>query len=199
MQYILQDNIERQRKENAKAIPQVALSAQNKTQKGRFFTEGSGLTNTTEIKNPSDWSEDLEDNVNNRFDLFILYPDATFGFNTTSFSGESTVTVNSDSRINFKGLGRPDKTVTFNLVSAASPRNILGFENAHLLTSLEDVGTTKALMFSNNAISEQSLESLYSQLPPTTKTATINVSGNPASATADSTIATNKGYTVVTA
>lgn len=60
MQYTLQDNIERQRKENEKAIPQVALSAQNKTGKGRYFLEGSGLTNATVVDNPSDWKSTVE-------------------------------------------------------------------------------------------------------------------------------------------
>lgn len=63
MQFHLQNNIEKQRKEDAKAIPQVALSAQNKTQSGRYFLEGSKLTNAAVIDNPSNWSQDLEASV----------------------------------------------------------------------------------------------------------------------------------------
>jgi hypothetical protein len=46
-------------------------------------------------------------------------------------------------------------------------------------------------------MSALTINSLFTQLPITIETATINVSGNPGAATCNPTIATGKGYTVV--
>jgi len=70
--------------------------------------------------------------------------------------------------------------------------------NAQDLTSLENVGTIIAANLSNCSIGEAALNQFFTDLPATSKTATINVAGNPGAATCDTTIATNKGYTVVT-
>jgi len=70
--------------------------------------------------------------------------------------------------------------------------------NADKLTNLEDAGTEAALNLNNNSLTQQAIDKLFTDLPPTTKTATINVAGNPGFATCDPTIATNKGYIVVT-
>lgn len=72
---------------------------------------------------------------------------------------------------------------------------VIGTEN---YTYLEDVGTSISLNLSNNRLSTENIDYLFTQLPSTTKTATIDVSSNPGSATCDPTIATVKGYTVVT-
>ena len=70
--------------------------------------------------------------------------------------------------------------------------------NANVLTDLEDEGTTIALNFAQANFSAPTLNQLFTDLPATTKTATIRVTGNPGAATCDTSIATNKGYTVVT-
>jgi hypothetical protein len=77
-------------------------------------------------------------------------------------------------------------------------RNITTFRNANFLISLKDLGTQRALNLSSSNMSAVTINSLFSQLPITTETATIGVSSNPGSATCDPTIATAKGYTVIT-
>jgi hypothetical protein len=71
-------------------------------------------------------------------------------------------------------------------------------QNAQDLTSIEDAGTNAALTLNNNSLSEATINQLFTDLPTTTKTATINVASNPGAATCDTTIAQNKGYIVVT-
>lgn len=75
---------------------------------------------------------------------------------------------------------------------------VIKIRGANLLQNLEDVGTAYALSLDNYVLSEEVINDLFAQLPPTTKTATIVVSNNPGSATCDPTIATAKGYTVIT-
>jgi hypothetical protein len=86
----------------------------------------------------------------------------------------------------------------FGLSNPANGYKIEQVMNAQDLINLQDVGTVAALNLSNNSLSESTLNQLFTDLPSTNKTATINVAGNPGAATCDPTIATNKGYTVVT-
>ena len=77
--------------------------------------------------------------------------------------------------------------------------NISGFLNFDKATQLEDVGTGIALKFSGLTIDAAVLDDLFTQLPVTTKTVTIDLVATSGAATCDATIATAKGYTVVTA
>jgi hypothetical protein len=70
--------------------------------------------------------------------------------------------------------------------------------NAQDLTNVENLGTVVAVNIESNNLSESALNQFFTDLPATSKTATINVVNNPGTATCDPTIATNKGYTVVT-
>lgn len=76
--------------------------------------------------------------------------------------------------------------------------NVTEFKNANLLVSLENFGTQQSLSVRSFGLQASVINDLFTQLPSTTKTATINVANNPGSATCDPTIATAKGYTVVT-
>ncbi len=69
---------------------------------------------------------------------------------------------------------------------------------AEYLVDLENAGTSAALQIQNNNFSTSTLNTLFSALPVTTKTATINVADNPGAATCTPSIATNKGYIVIT-
>lgn len=73
--------------------------------------------------------------------------------------------------------------------------SILGADE---LTSLRDAGTSSSLNLSGHQLSQAALDQLFTDLPATTRTATINVGGNPGAVTCDPSIATAKGYTVVT-
>jgi hypothetical protein len=70
--------------------------------------------------------------------------------------------------------------------------------NASDLTNLEDLGTAVALNVQQNSFSASTLNQLFTDLPATNKTATIDVRNTNGAATCDPTIATNKGYTVIT-
>jgi len=70
--------------------------------------------------------------------------------------------------------------------------------NAQDLINLENSGTTVACDLSYHPLEAVAINQFFTDLPPTTKTATLRFIGNTGSATCDTTIATNKGYTVVT-
>lgn len=71
------------------------------------------------------------------------------------------------------------------------------FKNANLLI-LEDIGTRVSFNCTSLNTDATNINDLFTQLPATVKTATIDVSGNPGSGTCDPFIATSKGYTVIT-
>jgi hypothetical protein len=128
-----------------------------------------------------------------------------YGNTTTSPNPEFGRTLAYDAtELNFLGFGL-DKSRVFNsffgnrgLGGATSLGVVNTVRNANLLTFLEDVGTAPSLFLGGFGLTENAINDLFTQLPLTTKTATINVNNNPGSATCDPTIATAKGYTVVT-
>ena len=97
--------------------------------------------------------------------------------------------------IDFIGLGNPNLYTTCVM---AIPNKINEFKNARLLGNIEDIGTYPGLYLQYRLMTDSVINSLFTQLPNTLKTCTINVSGNPGSATCDPSIATSKGYTVIT-
>jgi hypothetical protein len=99
---------------------------------------------------------------------------------------------------NFLGLGNPVKIKRISNQWQNIPTTIVGFINVNLLVNLEDQGTFVSVFFMGGGLSDTAINNFFTQLPPTTKTATINVSSNPGSATCNPTIATSKGYIVVT-
>lgn len=104
------------------------------------------------------------------------------------------------STIDFLGLGDVTRFKNVFIGFSYISSEIALFRNASLLTSLEDVGTLQSLTFggSSKIISSDTLNDLFTQLPPTLKTVTINLTLVSGAATCDTTIATSKGYTVVT-
>jgi hypothetical protein len=96
-------------------------------------------------------------------------------------------------------FSHPDftKIKIFN-VNNTSTNNLSAIVGGENLTALANVGTALALVLSYSSFSATTLNTLFTRLPATTKTATINVSNNPGAATCTTSIATNKGYTVVT-
>jgi len=128
--------------------------------------------------------------VSKGFNPSIIYNDFLHNDSSIGWGGGNT--------LDFLGYGNPSIIRTF---IGASPnsgiRNITTFRNANFLISLKDLGTAQALGLSNSNMSALTINSLFTQLPITIETATINVSGNPGAATCNPTIATGKGYTVV--
>ena len=76
---------------------------------------------------------------------------------------------------------------------------ITSFLNFDKAVELEDMGTAQALQLSGLTIDAAVIDDLLTQLPATTKTATINLIGTSGAATCNPSIATAKGYTVLTA
>ena len=138
--------------------------------------------------------------VNKNLNKYIYFSDVEFvgDYNSIlSIPDTTTPTI-----VDFIGLGLPNKIRR--IIPNSSGDSLLpygititGFKNANLLSELENLGTTNALRFINNGLTALVINDLFTQLPSTTKTVTINVNGNPGAATCDPTIATAKGYTVV--
>lgn len=125
------------------------------------------------------------------------------GFNPEIAFGEFAMTSNgivpsgANAILDFSGFGNASKLKRFypGVIQGVIFNSI---SNADLLTNLEDLGTQQALQLVNYGLTDIIIDNLFTQLPTTTSTVTINVSGNPGSATCNPTIATNKGYTVIT-
>jgi hypothetical protein len=128
------------------------------------------------------------------FNMLLLYESGViYEFGIGSYNNINVVS-SSNLVVNILGLGDPSKYKLINM----SGRGIAQIKNANLLTNLQDEGTSKSLNLSSNSLSAIEINSLFAQLPLTTKTATIDVSANTGSATCTPSIATSKGYTVVT-
>lgn len=123
-------------------------------------------------------------------DLNVLITNAT----NDTLTGQSSF-------LDFIGYGFPNKYPRIQIALGAygvTGVTITSFKNANLLTELQDRGTTRALVVMNLGLTSSVINDLFTQLPTTTRTATIDVRNNPGAATCDPTIATAKGYIVVT-
>lgn len=104
----------------------------------------------------------------------------------------------SDIKIDFLGLGNPALYNKVILNPNTSGAVITEIKNVKLLTSLKDNGTELSLDLRNVGLTKALIDFIFVELPNTTEQATINVSGSPGTSTCDPTIATAKGYTVIT-
>jgi hypothetical protein len=90
--------------------------------------------------------------------------------------------------------------------SFGTPSHIIaGFEQAleqiiggQYLTGLANAGTSVAFKAAGNNMSDTAIDAFFTDLPTASYTATLDFQNNPGSATCDPTIATAKGYTVIT-
>ena len=138
--------------------------------------------------------------VDKNLNKYIYFSDVEFIINYNSILEIPAAT--SSVVVDFIGLGLPNK---IRRIAPDSSRTsllpygitITSFKNANLLSQLENIGTSQALQFVNNGLTQSVIDDLFTQLPSTTNTATINVNGNPGAATCNPAIATAKGYTVV--
>lgn len=124
----------------------------------------------------------------------IMYPDATFQDLSSSYA---PVPVNPYVG-EFDYLGHGNPAIIRNFLTYTNLGEITVIRNAVLLKSLEDNGTREAIDFRGNDLTVEQIDKFFTELPSTSKTATLNVSNNPGAATCDATIATSKGYTVIT-
>ena len=121
-----------------------------------------------------------------------LFPNAPlwateYGIRTTLSNYGDTVDFSHPSAVKLGQVSAP--------AYQASLTKIIGGAN---LVRLENAGTVTAINFVSCGFSAATLNAFFTALPATVRTATINVVGNPGAATCTTSIASNKGYTVVT-
>ena len=128
---------------------------------------------------------------NDHVKFFVLYK----GITSFEYRYDIAPLINSSSSfvLDFSGLSRPEILKHYHQITKGT---ITGFLNADLLIALEDEGTVDAIALNGVGLTDTVINELFTQLPVTVLTATINVSSNPGAATCDPTIATAKGYTV---
>jgi hypothetical protein len=139
------------------------------------------------------------------YDFCILLPSNTVNFRieeTIIYSAIPFISRLSDgfysTDLDFIGLGMPNRIRVVPVSIGFTGLTISGFKNAGLLKNIEDIGTIICLTLVGGGLTDLVINDFFNQLPTTVKTATIDVSGNPGSATCDPSIATSKGYTVIT-
>lgn len=120
--------------------------------------------------------------------ILFLYPEAKLYASGSSiaFNQGSVGTI-----LDFKILG----PYLEQFVLASSTTTITILKNVNLLTEVKNVGTGAAITI-GSLRSAALLNQFFTDLPPTTKTATIDARFGPGSATCDPSIATAKGYIV---
>lgn len=126
-----------------------------------------------------------------------VFPEATYGWNAEGYIG----TILDDKLgtvVNFKSLASCSLINLPRQTGASSP--VTTISGAHFLTKLENRGTESALSLNYN-FQASVLNQFFTDLPAITngRTVTINVAQTPGAATCNPSIATAKGYTIVTA
>lgn len=126
---------------------------------------------------------------------------------TNSNSSSMFYSVSAASEMNFLGFGNPTKIkqlknmYPINIAASVLASGLI-FRNVCLLSNLEDIAGSPniyAVDFNNFKLSAAQIDSFFTQLPATNKTATIDVRSTLGAATCDQTIATAKGYIVIKA
>jgi len=107
-------------------------------------------------------------------------------------------TFNKNFTFDMVGLGNPTKYFVLPYLTSLQGTQTITLKNVQLLSGLQDIGTTIAVKFNFTGLTTTALNAFFTDLPPTTFTATIDVANNPGSSTCSPTIATSKGYTVIT-
>jgi len=123
-------------------------------------------------------------------DLLFLLPEAKFNFlngSITMLSGNSHGSV-----ADFKVFGPYLERIVLNGITS-----ITTFKNVSFLTEVRNIGTDIAISLNGMGLSAATINQFFTDLPTTTKTATINVASNTGSAACTPSIATAKGYIVV--
>lgn len=83
-------------------------------------------------------------------------------------------------------------------ITAGLENSIEQIIGGEYLTGLSNSGTGVAFIASDNNLSDTAIDAFFTDLPTASYTATLDFQSNPGSATCDPTIATAKGYTVIT-
>jgi hypothetical protein len=109
----------------------------------------------------------------------------SYGFGTVSSFAQnifipSNGINNTTFTFDFLGLGDPARaTCVTPYASGPGAEFNLTIRNAQLLKSLEDLGTSSAVIYRYANLSNTAINNFFTALPPTTKTATIDIRYNP--------------------
>jgi hypothetical protein len=138
--------------------------------------------------------------VNKLYDILTFYPDGhdLFTMDTSLYLIRMDPFTSYVGAFDVLGYGKSaNKLQKVQISGLLSGTTFTSIKNVQLLQSLKDIGTELAVDLRGNLTAEL-IDQFFTDLPSTTKTATIRVNTNPGAATCDPTIATAKGYTVVT-
>jgi hypothetical protein len=136
--------------------------------------------------------------VSKNYNSYILADGLKILFQSVATPNFSVLYENQTFTCDFLGLGDPTRArVALTTGVFSSTPYTISFRNENLLSNLEDFGTSQSFTARYGNLTDTAINQLFTNLPSTTKTATINVSNNPGSATCNPTIATSKGYIVV--
>ena len=129
--------------------------------------------------------------------MFNMYPNALFAISMGYISPPDASLIGDTVDFSHPNFRKMSVVVATGLYggSYSSLTKIIGGEN---LISVRDMGTTQAIVLSQAGFSAATLNAFFTALPATVRTATINVAGTTGAATCTTSIATAKGYTVVT-
>lgn len=124
--------------------------------------------------------------------ILFLYPEARLSAGPfgVSISGSGS-SLQTGSVVDFGILGP-----SLNSFNSGGVLAVTTFKNVNRLTGLKNIGTASAFVISFMGLSAATINQIFTDLPPTTQTATINATNNTGSAACDPTIATAKGYIV---
>lgn len=126
-----------------------------------------------------------------------IFPEATLGFNGNDGSIAIVLANKMGTIVNFKPLGSCALIV---MPFGGQNKPLSAISGTEYLTQLEDRGTENSLYLNQCNFTAATLNQFFTDLPAITngRTATINVTNNPGTATCNPSIATAKGYTIVT-
>lgn len=131
----------------------------------------------------------------NHMTVANLLPEATFSYDAGS---NFSLPGSAGTIIDFTNAGSCTR-FNFDLPNPFFISNVSILKGGFALKNLKNAGTAPAIKLRMvNNLSKEALEQFFTDLPTTNQTATIDVAGAPGAATCDPTIATAKGYTVVT-
>jgi hypothetical protein len=121
--------------------------------------------------------------------ILFLYPEAKLAIDGSVIS--TSLFNNFGSIADFKIFGQYLERYSGNGITS-----ITTFKNVGFLTEVRNVGTASAISIGNMNLSAATINQFFTDLPATTRTATISVTSNPGSASCTPSIATEKGYIV---
>ena len=133
-------------------------------------------------------------------DFQAIYPNQTRKY--SRYSPNASTIDDSGDTLDFTQLPLEIIVTIDSFVDNSVTKSVQQIIGGQYLSGLEDFGTEVAFSMnsqeSGHQMSASGINQFFTDLPSTTKTATLDFQYNPGSLTCDASIATAKGYTVIT-